>query len=134
MEKNKMIHSSEKVENGIHRQARSLVRYGGEGLLHPLLQSIQRVCKSVQGLGHWYPRLYPEGILRGYARVCKVVLRGYARVCKVVLRGYTRVCKSMQEYARICKAVFGGYAYHKTSQQQSCSVRSTFAGGISLAC
>ena len=59
-----------------------------------------------------YARQYPEG-MQEYARVCKAVLRGYARVCKAVLRGY---------------------AYHKTSQQQSCSVRSTFAGGISLAC
>ena len=89
--------------------------------------SIQRVCKSMQG---------------SIRRVCKSMQGSIRRVCKSMQGSIQRVCKSMQGSiwrvckiaSRECKVVLRGYAYHKTSQQQSCSVRSTFAGGISLTC
>ena len=96
------------------------------------------VCKVVS---REYARVC-KVVSREYASVCKVVSGEYASVCKVASGGYVRVCKVVSgEYARVCKiasreckVVLRGYAYHKTSQQQSCSVRSTFAGGISLTC
>ena len=69
------------------------------------------------------------------SRVYKSMQGSIQRVCKSMQGSIQRVCKRMQgSIWRECKVVLRGYAYHKTSQQRSCSVRSTFAGGISLTC